>query len=45
MENTSFLTLKKNAKQDMSGLKEYKIVIIGDCSTQHLATEIGRAHV
>lgn len=40
MENTSFLTLKKNAKQDMSGLKEYKIVIIGDCSTQHLATAL-----
>lgn len=40
MEKTSFITLKKNAKQDMTGLKEYKIAILGDCSTQHLATAL-----
>jgi len=40
MESTTFLTLKKNAKQDMSDLKEYKIAILGDCSTQHLATAL-----
>ncbi len=40
MESTSFITLKKNAKQDMTHLKEYKIAIVGDCSTQHLATAL-----
>lgn len=40
MENTSFLTLKKNAKKDMTDLKEYKIAIVGDCSTQHLSTAL-----
>lgn len=40
MEKTTFITLKKNAKQDMAGLKEYKIAILGDCSTQHLATAL-----
>lgn len=40
MEKTTFLTLKKNAKQDMSDLKKYKIAILGDCSTQHLATAL-----
>lgn len=40
MEKTSFIILKKNAKQDMADLKEYKIAILGDCSTQHLATAL-----
>ena len=40
MENTTFLTLKKNAKKNMNDLKEYKVAIIADCSTQHLATAI-----
>lgn len=40
MENTNFITLKKNAKKDMTNLKEYKIAIVGDCSTQHLATAL-----
>lgn len=40
MEKITFLTLKKNAKQDMSDLKKCKIAILGDCSTQHLATAL-----
>ena len=40
MEKTTFLTLKKNAKQNMDDLKTYKMAIIGDCSTQHLATAL-----
>lgn len=40
MEKTTFITLKKNAKQDMTHLKEHKIAILGDCSTQHLATSL-----
>ncbi len=40
MQKPNFITLKKNAKQDMSKLKEYKIAILGDCSTQHLATAL-----
>lgn len=40
MEKTNFITLKRNSKQDMTDLKEYKIAILGDCSTQHLATAL-----
>ncbi len=40
MQNPTFITLKKNAKQDMTALKEYKLAILGDCSTQHLATSL-----
>lgn len=40
MESKTFVELKKNAKKDMSDLKEYKIAILGDCSTQHLATAL-----
>lgn len=40
MEKTSFVELKKNAKKDMEGLKECKIAILGNCSTQHLATAL-----
>lgn len=40
MEKTSFLILKKNSKQNMDNLSKYKIAIIGDVSTQHLATSL-----
>ena len=40
MEKTSFVELKKNAKKDMSDLKECKVAILGNCSTQHLATAL-----
>lgn len=40
MEKTTFITLKKNAKQNMDDLKSYKLAILGDCSTQHLATAL-----
>lgn len=40
MQNLTFITLKKNAKQPMDSLKEYKIAILGNCSTQHLATAL-----
>ncbi len=40
MQNPTFITLKKNAKQPMDSLKEYKIAILGNCSTQHLATAL-----
>ncbi len=40
MEKISFVELKKNLKKDMSDLKSYKIAILGNCSTQHLATAL-----
>ena len=40
LENITFLNLKKNAKLNMENLKKYKIAILGDCSTQHLATAL-----
>lgn len=40
MEKTTFITLKKNAKQNMDDLPKYKLAILGDCSTQHLATAL-----
>ena len=40
MEEINFVTLKKNAKKDMSNLKKIKIAIMGNSSTQHLATAI-----
>lgn len=40
MEEIDFVTLKKNAKKDMSNLKKIKIAIMGNSSTQHLATAI-----
>ena len=33
-----FLQLKKNCKKDKTGLPIYKLAIMGDCATQHLAT-------
>lgn len=35
-----FTELKKNCKKDMSDLPVYKLVIMGDCATQHVATAI-----
>lgn len=35
-----FLQLKKNCKKDMSNLPTYKVAIMGDCATQHLATAV-----
>lgn len=40
MEKTSFVELKKNAKKDMEDLKECRVAILGNCSTQHLATAL-----
>ena len=40
MEKTSFVELKKNAKKDMADLKECRVAILGNCSTQHLATAL-----
>jgi len=40
LEKISFVELKKNLKKDMSDLKSYKIAILGNCSTQHLATAL-----
>ena len=40
MENYSFVHLKKNLKKDMSDMKKIKIAILGNCSTQHLATAL-----
>lgn len=40
MEKISFVELKKNAKKDMKNLKNYKIAILGNCSTQHLSTAL-----
>lgn len=37
---TNFIGLKKNCKKDMSGLPVHKMVLMGDCATQHLATAI-----
>ena len=40
MEDINFLTLKKNAKKEMSDFKKIKIALMGNSSTQHLATAI-----
>ena len=40
MEKVNFLTLKKNAKQNMDELTKIKVAILGNCSTQHLATAL-----
>ena len=33
----TFLELKKNLKKDMTGLKPFKMAVLGDCATQHLS--------
>lgn len=40
MGEITFTKLKKNCKKDMSGMKECRLAIMGDCATQHLATAI-----
>lgn len=40
MEKINFITLKKNAKQNMEGLTKLKVAVLGNCSTQHLATAL-----
>jgi len=40
MENTTFKQLKKWAKGDFSSLPQYKLAVMGDCATQHLATAL-----
>ncbi len=35
-----FKQLKKNAKQDHAHLPQYKLAILGDCATQHVATAL-----
>lgn len=36
----SFLQLKKNSKKDKSGLPGYRMVLVGDCATQHIAQAV-----
>lgn len=40
MTEITFKQLKKLSKQDGSGLPQYKLAVMGDCATQHLATAI-----
>lgn len=40
MNEITFTKLKKNCKVDMSGARECRVAILGDCATQHLATAI-----
>ena len=37
MDMPTFLSLKKNLKKDMSGLRPCRVALIGDCATQHIA--------
>lgn len=36
----SFLQLKKNSKKDKSDLLGYRMVLVGDCATQHIAQAV-----
>lgn len=36
----SFLELKKNCKKDKSALPGYRMVLVGDCATQHIAQAV-----
>ena len=36
----SLIELKKYSKKDMSNLQEFRMVLLGDCATQHLAQAI-----
>lgn len=40
MADLTFMQLKKFSRQDRSQLPQYKIAVMGDCATQHLATAI-----
>lgn len=39
-KGVTFTQLKKNCRMDMSGWKECRLAVLGDCATQHLATAI-----
>ncbi len=40
MTMPSFVTLKKNLRQDMSALPGIRVALLGDCATQHIATAL-----
>ena len=40
MTNLTFMQLKKLSRVDNSLLPQYKIAVMGDCATQHLAAAI-----
>ncbi len=40
MSEITFLQLKKNCKKNADGYPEYKLAILGDCATQHLADAV-----
>lgn len=40
MADLTFMQLKKYARADISQLPQYKLAVMGDCATQHLATAI-----
>lgn len=40
MPELTFMQLKKLARKDSSLLPQYKLAVLGDCATQHLATAI-----
>ena len=40
MTEITFQKLKKLSKKDISALPQYKLAVMGDCATQHLATAI-----
>lgn len=40
MSGETFLQLHKNSKKDNSDLMPFKLAILGDCATQHLATAV-----
>ena len=40
MTELTFMQLKKLSRKDRSSLPQYKLAIMGDCATQHLATAI-----
>lgn len=37
MTSLTFAQLKKNAKKDLSNLRQHKLAIMGNCATQHIA--------
>ena len=40
MTELTFMQLKKAARKDTSHLPQYKVALMGDCATQHLATAL-----
>lgn len=40
MADLTFKQLKKRSQEDASQLPQYKLAVLGDCATQHLATAI-----